>query len=378
MAPSLLAARAPALTARPARPARAGRASLRVRADAAYGMGDVVPGANQLEALKQVSKVVADTGDIQAVKQYAPVDSTTNPSLIFKAAEMPEYNDLIMNALASRDSNEMRPFSSVVDQLSVDFGAELLKLVPGRVSTECDAHLSYDTQGNIDKAYRLLDLYAKKGIDSSRIYIKMASTWEGIKACEQLEKEGICTNMTLMFSMAQAQAAADAGATLISPFVGRIMDWYKKAEGREFAPNEDPGVLSVQKIYKYYKTNNYNTIVMAASFRNKGEITELAGCDNITISPNLLDELMKSTEPLDLKLSSTNPGAIPSEIPALTHLDEAAFLRDHQADPMAYDKLREGIAGFEADQLKLEQLLAQAANLGSMEDAFASIEQPQA
>jgi len=305
-----------------------------------------------------------DTGDIDLVKKYQPVDCTTNPSLILKAAQIPEYSDMIQAAVAAYDPTrtEDRPFSSVVDELSVAFGAEMVKIVPGRVSTECDAHLSFDTQATLDKAYKLVDMYSAKGVGLDRIYIKIASTWEGIKACEQLEKEGINTNMTLMFSMAQAMAAADAGASLISPFVGRIMDWHKAANNRSYESYEDPGVLSVRSIYKYYKMNGYKTIVMAASFRNKGEILELAGCDNITISPQLLGELEESTEPLELKLWPTLAEQIQADIPNLTHLDEAQFTANHNGDAMAKDKLAEGIAGFSGDQEKLEAILANLKN----------------
>eukprot|EP00898_Chlorokybus_atmophyticus_P000593 jgi/Chlat1/1534/Chrsp122S01804 len=311
---------------------------------------------NQLESLKKMSKVVADSGDFGLVK-----------NLILKAATMPEYKPLVLKALKYKSPAGVRvdrPMSVVVDKLAVDFGSELLKIIPGRVSTEVDAHLSYDTRATVDKAHYLLDLYAAKGVDPSRVYIKIASTWEGIKACEELEKEGIKCNMTLLFSFAQGVACAEAGAALISPFVGRILDWYKKAEGRDFAPHEDPGVQSVKRIYNYYKKYNYNTIIMAASFRNIGEIRELAGCDNITISPALLEELQQSTEPLVCKLA---PGVAKLEawrggcVEEKVHLDEEKFKEMHGGDQMAVEKLDEGIKGFAKDQEKLEEFLASLA-----------------
>lgn len=319
--------------------------------------------ANQLEALKSMSTVVADTGEFQSIEKFTPVDCTTNPSLVLKAVQNPTYQHFLGEALAQeqkagapRDPN--RPYSNVADLLSVNLGAELLKIVPGRVSTEVDAHLSYDTQASVDKALKLLDLYAKKGIDHSRLYIKMASTWEGIRACEILQKQGIDTNMTLLFSFAQAAACADAGAKLISPFVGRIMDWYKAKEGRTFAPHEDPGVHSVTKIYKYYKEYGYSTIVMAASFRNVGEIQELAGCDNITISPALLSELAACTDPLPRKLYP-GMGSSGEAHHNMSGSNFDLFQEMHGGDQMAVDKLKEGIDSFASDQRKLEGLIAE-------------------
>jgi len=237
--------------------------------------------ANQLEALRAMSIVVADTGEPALVKKFKPVDCTTNPSLVYKAVQSPEYKRFLTEALKKAKDlgpvDPTRPFAGVADALSVLIGCEMLDVVPGRVSTEVDAHLSYDTDATYDKALRLVDLYAKKGIETNRLYIKIASTWEGIQACRRLQNEGIDCNMTLLFSFAQAAACADAGASLISPFVGRIMDWYKEKEGRDFAPHEDPGVISVKRIYSYLKTYDYPTTVMAASFRNAGEIRELAG-----------------------------------------------------------------------------------------------------
>lgn len=315
---------------------------------------------NQLEALKSMSVVVADTGEPALVKQYRPVDCTTNPSLVYKAVQQPEYQRFLTDALVARGNAKAkadpnRPFAGVADVLSVNIGCEMLRVVPGRVSTEVDAHLSYDTGATYDKALRLMDLYAAKGIEPERVYIKIASTWEGIEACRKLQKQGIDCNLTLLFSFAQAAACADAGAALISPFVGRIMDWYKAKEGREFTPEEDPGVLSVKRIYSYYKTHKYPTIVMAASFRNAGEIRELAGCDNITIAPSLLSELEASTDPLPRRLS---PDGAASADARIDQFDRAVFDRLHGADQMAVDKLKQGIEGFAADQDKLEAQLA--------------------
>lgn len=319
---------------------------------------------NQLAALRKVSKVVADTGDINAIRQYKPFDATTNPSLILKAAQMPEYAELVQNAKLNKKAarDPLRPMAEVVDDLAVSFGANILDIIPGRVSTECDAHLAYDTQATVDKALSLMDLYAAKGVTDAtdRVYIKIASTWEGIEACRILEKQGIKTNMTLLFSFAQAAACADAGAALISPFVGRIMDWYKAKEGREFASWEDPGVQSVKRIYKYYKSLNVPTIVMAASFRNVGEITELAGCDNITIAPKLLDELEQCHDPLPCKLNAKQWQEIETEgdLPSnLLHFNEASFSAMHLNDIMAAEKLIEGIDGFVKDQDTLEGIL---------------------
>lgn len=310
-----------------------------------------------------MSVVVADTGDVELVRKYKPRDCTTNPSLVLKAVQSGySTHDILQDHAGakgkypSHDPN--RPFAGVADALAVNLGAEMLKIVPGRVSTEVDAHLSYDTRATYDKALRLMDLYSKKGVDPSRIYIKIASTWEGIEACRKLQQQGIDCNMTLLFSFAQAAACADAGAALISPFVGRILDWYKAKHGRDYTPAEDPGVLSVKRIYSYYKTHDYKTIVMAASFRNAGEIRELAGCDNITISPQLLGELEASTDPLPRKLMAD------AKDPSLKRLtiNQAVFSELHGADEMAVEKLKQGIDGFAADQRKLEEILAKAAS----------------
>ncbi|KAL6751520.1 transaldolase [Haematococcus lacustris] len=320
---------------------------------------------NQLEALKSMSTVVADTGEPRLVKLYKPQDCTTNPSLVLKAAQSSEYAHLLQGALAAQKAHKgpaisadpTRPFAAVADLLAVDLGCQMLDIVRGRVSTEVDAHLSYDSTATYDKALHLVDLYAKRGVGLERLYIKIASTWEGIEACRRLQAQGIDCNMTLLFSFAQAAACADAGAALISPFVGRIMDWYKAKEGREFAPEEDPGVLSVKRIYTYYKTHSYPTIVMAASFRNVGEIRELAGCDNITISPQLLAELEACSDPLPRKL---HPGMRDDSLTKLV-ISKASFDTLHSADAMAVEKLAQGIEGFAADQRKLEAMLAQAA-----------------
>src|SRR5882762_5978393 len=261
---------------------------------------------SQLDQLKKFTKVVADTGDFATLKQYTPQDATTNPSLLFKAAQMPEYQWLVDEAVADNKksaASDQTLLGRVLDDLLILFGVEILKIVPGRVSTETDANLSFDTEGLVNKAHRFIALYQGHGIGRERILIKIASTWEGIRAAEILQREGINCNMTLLFSLAQAVACAEAKVKLISPFVGRIMDWYKAKEKKDFAPAEDPGVLSVKEIYAYYKKFGHETEVMGASFRNAGEILELAGCDLLTISPQLLAELKNSNEPVERKLS---------------------------------------------------------------------------
>jgi len=263
-------------------------------------------GLNQLDALKRFTKVVADTGDFATLKQYSPQDATTNPSLIFKAAQMPAYKELVEKAVADNRKSGVSGdalLSQIMDELLVLFGTEILKIVPGRVSTETDADLSFDTEGLVNKAHRFIALYLERQIPRERVLIKIASTWEGIRAAKILQKEGVHCNMTLLFSLTQAIACAEAGAQLISPFVGRILDWYKAKTGKDFAPAEDPGVLSVKEIYSYYKEFGYETEVMGASFRNKGEVLELAGCDLLTISPPLLGELKASTDPIERRLS---------------------------------------------------------------------------
>lgn len=314
---------------------------------------------NQLDQLKNMTKVVADTGDIEAIRRYRPVDATTNPSLILKAAQLPAYKKLADEAIAfGRNRSPKKAVSArhACDWLTVGIGKEIQQVVPGFVSTEVDARLSFDTDGTIEKARQLLDLYKEQGADSERVLIKIASTWEGIRAAEVLEKEGIRCNLTLLFSFAQAQACADAGAYLISPFVGRILDWYKKAEGRDFTASEDPGVQSVTRIYNYYRQYGYKTVVMGASFRNTGEIIELAGCDCLTIGPDLLDQLESSDKPLEQKLFADSPDSGDKKVV----LDEAAFRWAMNNDAMATEKLAEGIRNFTADQVKLEKQLFDA------------------
>ncbi len=312
---------------------------------------------NQLDQLKTFTKVVADTGDFETLRAYAPQDATTNPSLIFKAAQMPAYRDLVEQAITdSRRSGATGKalLNQINEHLLVLFGIEILKIVPGRVSTETDASLSFDTASLIDKAHRFISLYAENKIPRERILIKIASTWEGIRAAEILQKEGINCNMTLLFSLAQAVACAEAGARLISPFVGRIMDWYKAKEKRDFAPAEDPGVESVKEIYTYYKKFGYQTEVMGASFRNKGEILELAGCDLLTISPQLLAELQGSADLVERKLDQGSAGK--KDVPRL-QLDEKKFRWLFNENAMATEKTAEGIRLFNADALKLEQFI---------------------
>jgi transaldolase len=312
----------------------------------------------QLDQLKKFTKVVADTGDFDTLKQYAPQDATTNPSLIFKAAQMPAYKGIVEKAIAeARQSGASGEalVSEIMDHLLVMFGVEILKIVPGRVSTETDADLSFDTQALINKAHRFIELYQQHGISRERILVKIASTWEGIRAAEALQKEGINCNLTLLFSLPQAVACAEAKAKLISPFVGRIMDWYKAKEKKEFAPAEDPGVLSVKEIYAYYKKFGYQTEVMGASFRNKGEILELAGCDALTISPQLLGELKSSNEPVPRKLEPQS--ARDAKIERLT-LDEKRFRWLFNENAMATEKTSEGIRLFNADAMKLEEFIA--------------------
>lgn len=309
---------------------------------------------SSLDQLKQHTVVVADTGDFASMKAFAPRDATTNPSLILKAVQMPEYKALLDRAVAE---NKGKSVAEVVDALIVIFGTEILKVVPGRVSTEVDARLSFDTAASVAKARELITLYAKAGIPKERVLIKLASTWEGIKAAEILEKEGIRCNLTLLFSFAQAVACAEAKVQLISPFVGRIYDWYKKSTGKEYVGSEDPGVQSVTKIYNYYKKFGYKTEVMGASFRNVGEIKALAGCDLLTISPALLDELSKSSEALAPALT---PAAAASSDLQKIHLDEKTFRWMHNEDAMATEKLAEGIRLFAIDGKKLDDLVAKA------------------
>ena len=311
---------------------------------------------NQLEALKAMTVVVADTGDIEAIRQYQPQDATTNPSLVLAASALPQYAPLIDNAIAygkKQSDDRAQQLTDAEDKLAVNIGLEILNFIPGRISTEVDARLSYDSAATVAKARKIIALYQAAGIRRERILIKIAATWQGIRAAETLEKEGINCNLTLLFSQAQARACAEAGVTLISPFVGRILDWYKAHDGKDYAPAEDPGVQSVTAIYRYYKEHGYPTIVMGASFRNRGEITELAGCDRLTIAPPLLAELQASDAALPRKLEDKGAS---KEKPA--PLTEAEFLWQHNSDPMAVEKLAEGIRKFAADQEKLEAMLA--------------------
>jgi transaldolase len=314
---------------------------------------------NQLDQLKKFTKVVADTGDFDTLKEYAPQDATTNPSLILKAAQLPAYKRIVEKAIADgkkANASGDALLSTIVDDLLVAFGTEILKIVPGRVSTETDAVMAFDTQGLIDKAHKFIELYKQNGIGRERILIKIASTWEGIRAAEVLQKEGINCNMTLLFSLAQAVACAEANAKLISPFVGRILDWYKAKTGKDYAPAEDPGVKSVHEIYAYYKKFGHATEVMGASFRNVGEILELAGCDLLTISPTLLGELKKSTEPVTRKLDPVT--AKNSDIARL-EFDEPKFRFLLNDDAMATEKTAEGIRVFAADTVKLRKYIAE-------------------
>lgn len=313
---------------------------------------------NKLDQLKSMTTVVADTGDIEAIKQWQPQDATTNPSLMLKAAKLPQYQTLVENAIReakmlTHSQDELIPLA--YDHLAVAIGCEILKHIPGRVSTEVDARLSFDSQATIEKARKLIELYESNQIPKDRILIKIASTWEGIQAAKVLEKEGIQCNLTLLFSFAQAVAAAEAGAYLISPFVGRILDWYKQHTGRDTYPaEEDPGVISVAEIYAYYKACGYDTIVMGASFRNTEEIEQLAGCDRLTISPELLEKLANDQGELSRKLSDNQSSKVKGQV-----LSEAEFRWQLNQNPMATEKLAEGIRKFAEDQVLLEKLLSE-------------------
>jgi transaldolase len=316
-----------------------------------------------LEQLKQMTVVVADTGDINSIKAWKPRDATTNPSLLAAAAQMDEYRDVVEGALrfaekaAGGGAESEAVVRAAIDRLSVEFGLRILEIVPGRVSTEVDARLSHDTAATIEKARSLIAHYEAAGASRDRVLIKIASTWEGIRAAEALEREGIHCNLTLLFGIHQAVACAEAGVTLISPFVGRILDWYKKSTGREsYPPAEDPGVLSVASIYTYYKKFDYRTEVMGASFRNAGEIIELAGCDLLTIAPSLLAELDKAQGPLERRLDPARAKAVSVDRIAV---DEASFRALHAADKMATEKLEEGIQGFSKAAVALEKLLTE-------------------
>lgn len=310
---------------------------------------------NQLEQLKKMTTVVSDTGDFDSIKVYKPTDATTNPSLILAATGQPQYAPLVEEGIRygkSKGKNLKEQTDLSLEKIFINFGLEILKIVPGRVSTEVDARLSFDIDGSVEKARHLISLYEKAGIDRKRILIKLASTWEGTVAAKQLEKEGIHCNMTLLFSLPQAIACAEAGATLISPFVGRILDWYKKNVKPEgYPPAEDPGVKSVTRIYNYFKKFGYKTQIMGASFRNKGEILELAGCDLLTIAPALLEELKDSSDPVTRKLDPKKTDPTLQKM----HLDEKAFRFLLNEDAMATDKLAEGIRKFSEDIVKLEK-----------------------
>ncbi|HTD56144.1 MAG TPA: transaldolase [Silvibacterium sp.] len=314
-----------------------------------------------LQQLRTITTVVADTGDIEAIEQVKPQDATTNPSLITAAAQMPQYQPIVDGVLQEarkklgEDASDKDIAKEGFKHLAVAFGKQILGIVPGRVSTEVDARLSYDTEGTMKMARSIIQLYADQGISEERILIKIASTWEGIKAAEQLEKEGIHCNLTLLFGIHQAIACAEAGVTLISPFVGRILDWYKKSTGKDYQGADDPGVQSVTKVYNYFKHFGYKTVVMGASFRNIGEIRELAGCDLLTISPHLLHELDSVQEDLPRKL---DPEKAKSEQIEKMTIDKATFDKMHAADQMASDKLKEGIEGFSKALETLELLLA--------------------
>ncbi|MCB1061526.1 MAG: transaldolase [Verrucomicrobiae bacterium] len=312
---------------------------------------------NQLEQLKQFTTVVADTGDFESMRDYLPQDATTNPSLILQAAQKDAYRGIVQKAIDEHAGSELTGAAkteSIIDRVLVLFGMEILKIVPGRVSTETDARLSFDVDGSVAKGRRLIELYESEGISRDRILIKIASTWEGIRAAEILEREGIHCNLTLLFSLSQAAACAEAKVQLISPFVGRILDWFKKDAGQDFSPENDPGVSSVKEIYTYYKKFGFETEVMGASFRNKGEITELAGCDLLTISPGLLEELQNSEEPLTRKLDPADAASASVEKVAT---DEKSFRWQLNEDAMATEKTAEGIRKFAADIVKLEQMI---------------------
>lgn len=306
---------------------------------------------SKLEQLKQFTTVVADTGDLDAITRLKPVDATTNPSLLLKAAAIPGYADLLKQVKADAKGN----VDLACDKFAVAVGSGILKVIPGRISTEVDARLSFDEPALLAKARKLIELYEAAGVGRDRVLIKLASTWEGIRAAEKLEKEGIQTNLTLLFSFAQAQACADAGVFLISPFVGRIYDWYKKSTGKEYVGAEDPGVQSVTRIYNYYKANGYNTVVMGASFRNIGQIEQLAGCDRLTISPELLQQLSDDQGDLPQVLKPGNAGEPKQQ------LNESQFRWAMNEDAMGTEKLAEGIRQFARDQEKLEKLMAEKA-----------------
>ncbi len=313
---------------------------------------------NKLEQLSRLTTVVADTGDIESIEQYKPIDATTNPSLLYKAAQLPQYQDLVKSAVIfgkKKGNNQQEQTKLILDKLSVNFGTKILKIIPGRISTEIDARLSFDTDRSIKRAEEIIKLYENEGIGPDRVLIKIASTWEGINAARELEKKGIHCNLTLLFAFTQAVACAEAEVTLISPFVGRILDWYKKAEGVDNYPaHEDPGVKSVTTIFNYYKKYEYQTEIMGASFRNVDEILELAGCDLLTIAPSLMAELQGSNDEVVRKLDPQNPEDISID---KMHLTEKDFRWQLNNDAMATEKLADGIRSFTADTLRLEKLV---------------------
>lgn len=311
--------------------------------------------SDKLSSLRNYTVVVADTGDIEAINRYCPTDATTNPSLVLKASTIPKYEPLIVDALLwakEKSNNKLQQVIDASDKLAVNIGLEILKLIPGRISTEVDARLSFDTDASLARARKLIRLYNEAGVSNNRVLIKLAATWEGIQAAKILEQEGVQCNLTLLFSFAQAKACAEAGVYLISPFVGRILDWYKKNFNRDYSAKEDPGVVSVTNIYSYYKKHGYMTIVMGASFRNTGEVIELAGCDRLTIGPALLEELKQSEGDVICKLAYSGE-YLTKPIP----LSEAEFRWEINQDAMAVDKLAEGIRFFAEDQNKLEKML---------------------
>lgn len=313
--------------------------------------------ANLLDQLKSMTTIVADTGDVEAIKSVKPVDATTNPSLLLKASQLPQYAHLIEESIAyakAQGGSKEVQIDNAADKLAVLIGIEISKVVPGRISTEVDARLSFDTDAMIAKGKKLVALYKEAGVGTDRVLIKLASTWEGIKAGEALEKEGINCNLTLLFGFGQARACAEAGVFLISPFVGRILDWYKAKTGEEYTQETDPGVVSVRNIYQYYKEHGYKTVVMGASFRNTGELIALAGCDRLTVSPGLLQELEKTEGTLTQVLSDAGATKTPGD-----KLTEAEFRFELNQDAMAIEKLSEGIRGFVADQNKLEAALSE-------------------
>ena len=316
---------------------------------------------NQLDQLKSMTTVVADTGDIDAIRQFTPQDATTNPSLLLKASEDSKYAHLLeqsINWAKAQGGSNSEQLANMTDHLAILIGSEITKIVPGYISTEVDARFSFDTQATLNKAYRLIELYEAQGISRDRVLIKIASTWEGIQAARELEKNGIRCNLTLLFGFAQAQACADAGAYLISPFVGRILDWYKKQNPEaDFTGENDPGVQSVTRIYNYYKASGYDTVVMGASFRNTGEIVSLAGCDRLTIGPSLLEELAAATGTIEQRLVAAKATSQDAKVSPT----ESAFRWDMNEDAMATEKLSEGIRNFAIDQVKLEKLLASKA-----------------